>query len=186
MKSIFSVTALAGAFAAMLVLAVPTTSDAAADEKHLKYRNGMMHALSANLGGIFQNMKGEVNAKANIPNHAKALAPLAASVIAMFPSGSDGGRAKGEVWSDWAGFEKAAANLVTAANALAAVADSGDMAKIGAAAGGASAKRAAGPTSRIELRRNSLIYRVENHGRPPFARRPFSLPCLHDPALTCF
>jgi len=127
---------LAGAFAALTALAMPTTSDAAGSEKHLKYRNGVMWSLASNLGGIFQNMKGEVDAKANIPHHAKALAPLAAAVVAMFPPGSDGGRTKPEIWSDWAGFERAAANLVTAANALAAVADSGDMGKIGAAAGG--------------------------------------------------
>ena len=135
MKSTLKTIALAGAFAAMAALAMPTTSDAMADEKHLKYRNGVMWSLASHLGGIFQNMKGEVNAKANIPHHAKALAPIAATVVAMFPAGTDGGRTKPEIWSDWPGFEKAAADLVTAANALAAVADSGDMAKIGGAAG---------------------------------------------------
>ena len=135
MKSTFKVIALAGAFAALAALAMATAADAMADEKHLKYRNGVMWSLATHLGGIFQNMKGEVNAKANIPHHAKALAPIAASVVAMFPAGTDGGRTKPEIWSDWAGFEKAAADLVTAANALAAVADSGDMAKIGGAAG---------------------------------------------------
>ena len=134
MKNAIKIVALAGAVAALAVLWVPTQSDAMADEKMLKYRNSVMWSLTAHLGGIFQNMKGEVNAKGNIPHHAKALAPIAASVLAMFPQGSDGGRTKPEIWSDWEGFEKAAAGLVSAANALAAVADSGDMSKIGAAA----------------------------------------------------
>ncbi len=135
MKNTFRIIVLAAVCAALTALVMPTTPDAAADEKMLKYRNGVMWSLAAHLGGIFQNMKGEVNAKANIPHHAKALAPIAASVVAMFPSGSDGGRTKPEIWSDRAGFEKAAADLVSAANALAALADSGDMGKIGAAAG---------------------------------------------------
>ena len=135
MKNAIKTCALAGAVAVLLVLSVPTQSDAMADEKMLKYRNSVMWSLTAHLGGIFQNMKGEVNAKGNIPHHARALAPIAASVLAMFPQGSDGGRTKPQIWSDWEGFEKAAAGLVSAANALAAVADSGDMSKIGAAAG---------------------------------------------------
>tara|TARA_B100000686_G_scaffold352158_1_gene453188 strand:+ start:1740 stop:2201 length:462 start_codon:yes stop_codon:yes gene_type:complete len=126
--------ALVGAVAVLVVLSMPTQLDAMADEKMLKYRNSVMWSLTAHLGGIFQNMKGEVNAKANIPHHAKALAPIAASILAMFPHGSDGGRTKPEIWSDWEGFEKAAAGLVSAANALAVIADSGDISMIGAAA----------------------------------------------------
>ncbi len=132
MKNPIKIVAIAGALAA---LSMPTQSAAMADDKMLQYRNGVMWSLTAHLGGIFQNMKGEVNAKANIPHHAKALAPIAASVLAMFPQGADGARTKPEIWLDWEGFEQAAAGLVSAANALAAVADSGDMMKIGAAAG---------------------------------------------------
>ena len=135
MKYTIKVVVLAGAVGALAVLSMPAQSDAMADDKMLKYRNGVMWSLTVHLGGIFQNMKGEVNAKANIPHHAKALVPIAATVLAMFPRGSDGGRTKPAIWSDWAGFERAAAGLVSAANALAAVADSGDMTKIGAAAG---------------------------------------------------
>ena len=134
MKTLATVV-LAAAFAALAALTMPNTAAAAADEKMLKYRNGVMWSLAAHLGGIFQNIRGEVDAKANIPHHAKALAPIAAAVVAMFPPGSEGGRTKPEIWSDRAGFEKAAADLVTAANALAAVADSGDPGQIGAAAG---------------------------------------------------
>ena len=134
MKTLATV-ALAAAFAALAALTMPSTAAAAADEKMLKYRNGVMWSLAAHLGGIFQNIRGEVDAKANIPHHAKALAPIAAAVVAMFPPGSEGGRTKPEIWSDRAGFEKAAADLVAAANALAAVADSGDPGQIGAAAG---------------------------------------------------
>ena len=136
MKSTLKIIALAGAFAALTALAMPTTSDAAGSEKHLKYRNGMMWSLANNLGGIFKNMKGEVDAKGAIPHHAMALEHLAKVVVHMFPAGSDGGRTKPEIWSNRADFEKAAKNLEAATMALAAVANSGDMAKIGGAAGG--------------------------------------------------
>ena len=130
MKNAIKVVALA----TLAVLSQPIQLEAMADEKMLKYRNSVMWSLTAHLGGIFKNMNGEVNAKANIPHHAKALAPIAASILAMFPHGSDGGRTKPEIWSDWEGFEKAAAGLVSAANALAVIADSGDISMIGAAA----------------------------------------------------
>ncbi|MFZ6761547.1 c-type cytochrome [Pseudoroseomonas sp. WGS1072] len=54
---------------------------------------------------------------------------------ALFPPGSDQGetRARPEVWSDRAGFEKAAANMVLATRKLGEAAGSGDAAAVAAA-----------------------------------------------------
>lgn len=41
--------------------------------KPVEYRQKMMQSLSAYLGGIFANLKGEVNAKGNIVHHVAAL-----------------------------------------------------------------------------------------------------------------
>ena len=60
---------------------------------------------------------------------------------AMFPAGSDSGptRALPAVWSDRAGFDRAAANMVTALGALRTAAASGDVAATTAAFGQAGA-----------------------------------------------
>lgn len=62
---------------------------------------------------------------------AEALAGWGKAIPGMFPAGTETGhntKARAEVWSDRAGFEKAAANLSEAAEKLATVAASGDKA----------------------------------------------------------
>lgn len=69
-----------------------------------------------------QDVKGLVDAS-------KGLASWGHNIPAMFPDGTQQGRntkARPEVWSDRAGFEKAAANLVSNAERLANLAEAND------------------------------------------------------------
>ncbi|MDF1793360.1 MAG: cytochrome c [Thalassobaculaceae bacterium] len=64
---------------------------------------------------------------------AKAMLAYAESIPSLFPEGSGEGetRALPAIWSDWAGFEKAASNHVAAVEKLVAMAESGDASALG-------------------------------------------------------
>ncbi|WP_028794264.1 c-type cytochrome [Thalassobaculum salexigens] len=64
---------------------------------------------------------------------AKAMVVFAKSIPSRFPEGSGTGdtRALPAIWSDWAGFEKAAADHLAAVQKLEAVAEAGDAAALG-------------------------------------------------------
>lgn len=85
-------------------------------------------------GATFGNIKATIDAGGDVTKlafPAGALADWAHALPGMFPPGSDGGttRALPTVWSDRAGFEKAAANYGAEAKKL------GDLARAGDAAG---------------------------------------------------
>jgi cytochrome c556 len=84
-------------------------------------------------GGVAAAMKAAVDGGQDV----KALAAGAKGLVAsssviptLFPAGTDQGKtkAKPEIWSDRAGFEKAAANLHAQAEKLVALADANDKA----------------------------------------------------------
>jgi len=99
--------------------------------KPVEYRQKMMQSLSAHLGGIFSNLKGEVNAKGNIAHHVAALNATAQAIPLVFEPGSEGGKTKPEAWAEKDKLMAAAKALADATAKLAAA--SGDQ--IGAAAG---------------------------------------------------
>lgn len=66
---------------------------------------------------------------------AKKASALADGMLAKFPAGTAEYRAKAEIWTDWAGFEKAMMSMQGAAKDLVAAAETGDAAKVGAALG---------------------------------------------------
>lgn len=105
-------------------------SPAAQRQVVMKGNAGHMKALSA-------VAKGEAKADAGTVVHAMALRELSVTIEHLFPQGSGGGesRAKPEIWSDWAGFTKAADAFAAATPALVAAAQSGDAGQIGAALG---------------------------------------------------
>jgi cytochrome c556 len=88
-------------------------------------------------GAVYGGMKPVIDAGGDVAplaRNAGALANWAEAIPGMFPAGS-GTAASGAlptVWSDRAGFEKAAADYRTAATALATVAKSGDKAAFAA------------------------------------------------------
>ncbi len=100
-------------------------------------------------GGVAAAMKGAVDAKEDVKPltaGAKALVSSSKVIPALFPTGTEKGhdtKAKPEVWSDKAGFEKAAATLTAQSEKLVALADANDkagfatqFAEVGKACGG--------------------------------------------------
>ena len=85
-------------------------------------------------GGVMAAMKGAVESGQEVKPlaaGAKGILAWARAIPTMFPVGTERGhntKAKPEVWSDRAGFEKAAANLATQAEKLAQLADANDKA----------------------------------------------------------
>ena len=93
----------------------------------IEMRQTGLDLLSGTFGGIraVSAAKGDVK---TLEAPAKAMARWAALMPGLFPMGSDTGatKAKPEIWTDMAGFEKAAAALGAAATKLAELAKAGD------------------------------------------------------------
>lgn len=90
------------------------------------------------MAGHMEAIKGIVDgggAVAPVAERAQEMTRFFEGFPALFPPGSDQGetRARPEVWSDRAGFEKAAANMVLATRKLGEAAGSGDTAAVAAA-----------------------------------------------------
>ncbi len=90
------------------------------------------------VGATFSAMKRAIDAKAEVKpfkGGAEATGKWGAAIPGMFPAGTDQGDTKAlpAIWSDQAGFEKAAQALVVAAAALAKAADADDQAAFASA-----------------------------------------------------
>ncbi len=91
------------------------------------------------LGGNYAGIRAVATAKGDVKTlegPAKAIARYAAIIPTLFPAGTqtgNGTKALPEIWSDNAGFQKAAAGLGEAAAQLAKVANAGDAAGVDAA-----------------------------------------------------
>ena len=85
-------------------------------------------------GGVVAAMKATVEAGGSVKpltDGAKGLSSWGHVIPAMFPDGTETGRntkAKKEIWTDRAGFEKAAANFYTQAEKLVTLAEADDKA----------------------------------------------------------
>ena len=85
-------------------------------------------------GGVFAAMKATIDAGGSVKplsDGAKGLVSWGNAIPGMFPVGTESGhntKAKPEVWSDSAGFAKAAADFEAASVKLAALADADDKA----------------------------------------------------------
>lgn len=110
----------------------------AADNKDvMTYRNRVMGGIGSNSGSIGDILKGKVEYSNLIVNYAKSLHESAKTVATVFKQDTRGTdkktRAKDEIWENWADFEKKADALVKASADFVTAAETGDMAKIGAA-----------------------------------------------------
>lgn len=121
---------------ASLMPAVTSAQDIS-DDDIFAMRNAAMKAIAGHMKALGAVAKGEAEADAGTVVHAIALNELAQTVPLLFngESISEKSRAKGEIWSDWAGFMKAAGDFAAATSGVAAAAESGDAATIGAALG---------------------------------------------------
>ena len=120
---------------ALTAIGISYAQQASQDPKPAQYRQNVMKAMAANVAAIFMNVKGDVDAKQNIAHHAQSLHHAALLLPTVFPKGSEGGGMKPEMWDE---IDKVLANAkavgeVTAK--LVEVASTGDLAKIGQAAG---------------------------------------------------
>lgn len=90
-------------------------------------------------GGIMESIKNGLAANVDVKTFEVAAASLAkwgAAYPKLFPAGTETGnntKAKREIWSDKAGFEKASADFIVASQKLADAAKSGDKAAFAAA-----------------------------------------------------
>lgn len=94
-------------------------------------------AAMALSGATFGGMKAAIDGGGDVTKlgfSAKALTAWAHALPGLFPVGSDGGTTKAlpTVWSDRAGFEKAAANYEAEARKLGDLAKAGDKAGVAA------------------------------------------------------
>lgn len=122
---------LAGGISAVLMAGV------AVAETVQEKRTKTMKDLGGHMGAIGKVAKGEAAYSPAIVDHAKGIEMISHQVVDLFPEGSadEKSRSKPEIWSDWAGFEKAANDFKAVTPALVTAAMSGDTGQIGAALG---------------------------------------------------
>ena len=112
--------------AAALAVCVSGNAFAGADDD-IKYRQNSMKAVGVQMGAIVAILKGEVDNKGALANHAALMGAVTNTAITIpaFKPNTDG---KGErkttstspIWSDWAKFEQGMKDLATAGQAAAA------------------------------------------------------------------
>lgn len=122
------------AMGSMLVMLVPFALRAAEPEDIIKYRQNMMKAIGGHTGAAGAIVQGKVDYKNQLADHARALQALTSDIPALFPKDSDFGntKAKDDVWSNRAGFEKAASDTKTRVAAFAKAVQSGNQPAIAA------------------------------------------------------
>lgn len=122
------------ALAAAIVAAAGGAGAADDPANVIKYRRIVMGSMSNHISAIAGIVKGKVSYASHIAAHARAMHAMSNLLLDIFPEGSDIGktRAKPEIWSQRAKFEDAVAAFRSESGKLALIADSGDMAAIGA------------------------------------------------------
>ncbi len=113
--------------AAMAVLTIGT-AQAQSGPNLIEYRQVGFSLLAGDFAGIraVATAKGDVK---TLEGPARAMQRFAALIPSLFPAGTQAGnntRALPEIWSDQAGFQKAAAALGDAAGAISIAAKAGD------------------------------------------------------------
>ena len=110
-------------------------ADAHSFSPQIQHRVAVMEIIGGDIGAIGKVAKGEAEYSPALVERAKRMEALSKTVLVLFPQGSEGRRSKDEIWSDWAGFEKAANAFSDATPALVSAVESGDKGQIGAALG---------------------------------------------------
>ena len=124
-----------GAIAAAIAFTTVTPVEAADDPANvIAYRQKVMSANSAHIGSIAKVVSREVSYTGHVAAHARALHEASLMIDDIFPVGSGVGetRAKPEIWQDWDKFVTATKAFQAATKKLARVAETGDMAAVGA------------------------------------------------------
>ena len=105
-------------------------------EDAIKYRQNALFVMSQHFGslGAMANGRAEFNADVAKQN-AQVLQTLAALPWQAFGAGTEGGKAKPDIWKEKAKFDEAAQNYETEMGKLVAAAKTGDLAQLKAAFG---------------------------------------------------
>lgn len=115
-----------------------SAGSASAGEADIKYRQAVMKALGGHMGAAVAIVKGAVDNKSHLTEHANAIAGIGRMTGDVFPKGSDMGaetRALPVIWEKPDDFAKVVAAFATASDNFAKAANSGDMGAVGAALG---------------------------------------------------
>lgn len=134
-----------GGFALAAVLSAGVAMVAIAQDATLEKRTSTMKATGGYMKALNASAKGEAPINADTVKAAEGVVANSKHTVAMFKGGSagKGSAAKAEIWTDWAGFEKASKAFEDAAPGLVPAAQSGEAPKlltavqaVGAACGG--------------------------------------------------
>lgn len=125
--------AIVATVAGAALFSADSISAAMMGEEAIKARKDAMKSISKDLKTIRAYVKDGKGSTQDVEEKAAAIAAIAKKIPSLFPKGSGRGdfsdketRALPKIWSDWAGFEKAAMALETEAGKLAGVAEGGD------------------------------------------------------------
>ena len=119
---------LAALLAFSTTASLPVIAQTTSPADFILIRQDIMGLQFATIGGLKNAIDAKVDVK-RLADRGDALARSGKVIPLVFPKGSETGyptKALPSVWSDRAGFEKAASNLVEAAEKLAVLARSGD------------------------------------------------------------
>jgi cytochrome c556 len=116
-----------------LTLAV-TGASAQDDAAFVTHRQKVMQSIGGHMGAIGEIMKNKLPYQGTIAAHAQALQMTSTVIEDAFEKEIAAGKtdAKPDIWQDWEKFVAAAKKLGEESGQLAQVAQSGDMAAIGA------------------------------------------------------
>jgi cytochrome c556 len=122
------------ALGSVLAVLAPLALHAAEPEDIIKYRQNVMKAIGGHTAAAGAVVQGKVGYKNQLAEHARALQALTGDIPALFPKDSDFGdtRAKDEVWSNRAEFEKRAKDAKAKVAAFAKAVQSGKQPTIAA------------------------------------------------------
>ncbi|ABP33694.1 c-type cytochrome [Polynucleobacter asymbioticus] len=119
---------LAGAAIALTISASTTFAQFQNADKAVEYRESVMTVIGTHFGRIGAVVKGDVPYnKDEVAKNAAIVAMMSTLPWQAFGPGTEGGKAKPEVWSDNAKFKAAAEKMQLAAANLNTAAQSGDL-----------------------------------------------------------
>ena len=137
-RVVVSVALVAGVIAATVGGAYAQEQRETPGERAVDYRQSLMTVLAGNFGPVFAMATGRAPFNAAVvTKDAKRVAFIATMAGDAFPANSNGAgktKAKPNIWTDMAGFQKDMQALVDKTAALQMAADSGDMGQIKSAA----------------------------------------------------
>jgi len=122
-----------GGFALVAALSAGVVMVAIAQDAAIEKRTSVMKSTGGHMKALSGVAKGEAQFSADTVKAAEGVVANSKMTVALFKGGAPGkgSAAKSEIWSDWAGFEKAAKAYEDATPQLVAAAQGKDAAKLG-------------------------------------------------------